>query len=65
MQIIGSGQIVTVVTSVVPNFLSCIALLGFILLLGFTVAFACFVRMHLGEFRSCGSDGDAVPYALT
>ena len=48
MQIIGSVQIVTGVTSVVPTFLSCIALLGFLLLLGFTVALALFVRMRWG-----------------
>ena len=40
MQIIGSFQIVTDVTSVVPTFLGCIALLDFIVLLGFTVTFA-------------------------
>ena len=40
MQIIWSGQIVTVVTSVVPTFFSCIALFDFLLLLGFTVIFA-------------------------
>ena len=48
MQIIGSFQIVTGVTSVVPTFLSCIALFCFLLLLGFTVAFACSVRLRGG-----------------
>ena len=45
-------NLVTVVTSVVPTFFSCIALLDFLLLLGFTVAFACSVRMRLGYFAS-------------
>ena len=48
MQIIGSGQIVTGVTSVVPTFFSCIALLDFLLLLGFTVTFAYSVRLRCG-----------------
>ena len=48
MQIIGSGQIVTGVTSVVPTFLSCIALLDLLVLLGFTVNFVLFVRMRGG-----------------
>ena len=48
MQIIGSFQIVTGVTSVVPTLFGCIALLDFLLLLGFTVALALFVRMRLG-----------------
>ena len=48
MQIIGSGQIVTGVTSVIPTFFGCIALFDFLLLLGFTVAFALFVRMRWG-----------------
>ena len=48
MQIIGSGQIVTGVTSVVPTFLSCIALFDLLVLLGFTVTFALFVRMRRG-----------------
>ena len=52
MQIIGSVQIVTDVTSIGSTFLSCIALLGFLLLLGFTVNFAWFVRMRLGCFAS-------------
>ena len=42
MQIIGSGQIVTGVTSVVPTFLCCIALFDFIVLLFFFLF--CFVR---------------------
>ena len=52
MQIIGSFQIVTDVTSVVPTFLSCIALFDFIVLLGFTVTFALFDRMRWGSFAS-------------
>ena len=48
MQIIGSVQIVTIVTSVVPTFLSCIALFGLLVLLGFTVTFAFAVRMCRG-----------------
>ena len=60
MQIIGSGQIVTGVTSVVPTFFGCIALLDFLLLLGFTVNFVLFVRLRWG-FRSCGSDHGLCP----
>ena len=64
MQIIGSVQIVTVVTSVAPTFFSCIALFVFA-----TFALLLFVLLALlvcaGGFRSCGSDEDAVPYALT
>ena len=48
MQIIGSFQIVTNVTSVVSTFFSCIALFDLFLLLGFTVNFALFVRMRWG-----------------
>ena len=48
MQIIGSVQIVTDVTSVVPNFFGCIALFDLLVLLGFTVNFALFVRMRWG-----------------
>ncbi len=48
MQIIGSVQIVTGGISVVPTFLCCIALLGFLLLLGFTVNFAYSVRLRWG-----------------
>ena len=48
MQIIGSGQIVTNVTSVVLTFFSCIALFCFLLLLGFTVTFALFVSLRRG-----------------
>ena len=40
MQIIGSFQIVTDVTSVIPTLFGCIALFDFIVLLGFTVTFA-------------------------
>ena len=60
MQIIGSGQIVTYVTSLVPTFFSCIAL--------FCICYFCFSFFVLlalldcaGVFRSCGSDEDAVP----
>ena len=60
MQIIGSVQIVTFVTSVVPTFFSCIALFCFILLLGFTVNLALFVRMRWG-FRLCGGDHGLCP----
>ena len=60
MQIIGSGQIVTLVTSVVPTFLSCIALFDLLVLLGFTVTFALFVRMRWG-FRLCGGDHGLCP----
>ena len=48
MQIIGSFQIVTVVTSVVPILFGCIALFDFIVLLGFTVTFVLAVRMCWG-----------------
>ena len=61
MQIIGSGQIVTLVTSVVPTFLSCIALFDLLVLLGFTVTFALFARMCFGEFRLCGGDHGLCP----
>ena len=60
MQIIGSVKIVTVVTSVVPTFFSCIALL---------VLFFCLALLLLllylldcaGGFRSCGSDHGLCP----
>ena len=60
MQIIGSGQIVTLVTSVVPAFFSCIALficffcLALLLLLLYSLECA-------GGFRSCGSDHGLCP----
>ena len=60
MQIIGSGQIVTGVTSVVPTFLNCIALLIFyfclalLLLLFYSLECA-------GEFRLCGGDHGLCP----
>ena len=60
MQINGSFQIVTGVTSVVPTFLSCIALFDLLVLLGFTVTFALFVRMRWG-FRLCGGDHGLCP----
>ena len=61
MQIIGSFQIVTFVTSVVPTLFSCIAL--------FCICYFCLALLLLllallgcaGVFRSCGSDEDAVP----
>ena len=59
MQIIGSGQIVTGVTSVVPTFFSCIALLFF------HFAFFLFILLALldcaGEFRLCGGDHGLCP----
>ena len=48
MQINGSIQIVTDVTSVIPTLFGCIALFDFIVLLGFTFTFALFVRMRWG-----------------
>ena len=60
MQINGFFQIVTDVTSLSPTFFSCIALLDLLVLLGFTVTFALFVRMRRG-FRSCGSDHGLCP----
>ena len=60
MQIIGSFQIVTDVTSIRFTFLGCIALFDFIVLFGFTFTFALFVRMRWG-FRSCGSDHGLCP----
>ena len=60
MQIIGSVQIVTVVTSVVPTFLSCIALFGFV-----SFAFRFLVLLALlecaGGFRLCGGDHGLCP----
>ncbi len=47
MQIIGSGQIVTFVTSVVPTFFCCIALFIFSFCFSFYY-FACSVRMRWG-----------------
>ena len=60
MQIIGSIQIVTYVTSVVPTFFSCIALFDLLVLL-FVFLFCLLCQNALGVFRSCGSDEDAVP----
>ena len=48
MQIKRSTQIVIFVTSLGFTFLSCIALFDFIILLGFTVNFALFVRLRWG-----------------
>ena len=60
MQIIGSFQIATFVTSVIPTFLCCIALFDF-----FTFAFLLFVLLSLlecaGEFRLCGGDHGLCP----
>ena len=55
MQIIGSFQIVTFVTSVVPTFFSCIALFDLLVLFGFIVTFTLFVRMRLGDFAPAGA----------
>ena len=52
MQINGSGQIVTGVTSVWFNFFELHCAFDFLLLLGFTVVLALFVRMRLGYFAS-------------
>ena len=60
MQIIGSFQIVTDVTSVVPTFLSCIALLFFYFCCS-SFCFALLVRLCFGVFRSCGSDHGLCP----
>ncbi len=60
MQIIGSGQIVTVVTSVVPTFLSCIALFIFY----FCLTLLLFLLGSLecaGVFRLCGGDHGLCP----
>ena len=55
MQIIGSVQIVTIVTSVVPTLFGCIALFDLLVLFGFTVTFAFAVRMRLGDFAPAGA----------
>ena len=55
MQIVRSIQIVTGVTSVVPTFLSCIALFDLLVLLGFTVILAWFFRLRLGSFAPAGA----------
>ena len=55
MQIIGSVQIVTGVTSVVPTLFGCIALFDLLVLLGFTAAFVCSVRMRWGYFAPAGA----------
>ena len=60
MQISRFTKIVIFVTSLGFSFLSCIALLDFLLLLGFIVTFALFVRLRWG-FRSCGSDHGLCP----
>ena len=59
MQIIGSGQIVTFVTSVVPTFLAALRFLSFHFAFRFIILLA--LLECAGEFRSCGSDEDAVP----
>ena len=48
MQIIGSFQIVTDVTSVVPTFFAALRFFDLLVLLGFTVAFAFAVRLRRG-----------------
>ena len=60
MQIIGSFQIVTFVTSVIPTLLSCIALLIFSFCLALLLILLSLLECA-GVFRSCGSDEDAVP----
>ena len=60
MQIIGSGQIVTGVTSVLPTLFGCIALFGFV-----SFAFLLFILLYslecAGEFRLCGGDHGLCP----
>ena len=60
MQIKRFTKIVAFVTSLGFTFLSCIALFDFLLLFGFTVTFALFVRMRWG-FRLCGGDHGLCP----
>ncbi len=60
MQIIGSFQIVTFVTSVVPTFFSCIALLIFSFCLALLL-FLLYLLECAGGFRSCGSDHGLCP----
>ena len=55
MQIIGSFQIVTVVTSVVPTFSGCIALFLIFYFCFAFFGFACFVRMRFGDFAPAGA----------
>ena len=59
MQINGSFQIVTVVTSVVPAFFGCIALLFFHFVFRFLVLL--YLLECAGGFRSCGSDHGLCP----
>ena len=59
MQIIGSFQIVTIVTSVVPTLFGCIALLFFHFAFRFIVLL-CSLECA-GGFRSCGSDHGLCP----
>ena len=59
MQINGSFQIVTVVTSVVPAFLGCIALLFFHFVFRFLVLL--YLLECAGEFRLCGGDHGLCP----
>ena len=60
MQIIGSFQIVTFVTAVVPTFFSCIALLIFSFCLALLLLWLCSLECA-GGFRSCGSDHGLCP----
>ena len=59
MQINGSFQIVTVVTSVVPAFFGCIALLFFHFVFRFLVLL--YLLECAGEFRLCGGDHGLCP----
>ena len=61
MQINRFTKIVIFVTSLGFTFFSCIALFDLLVLLGFTVTFALFVRMCFGEFRLCGGDHGLCP----
>ena len=55
MQINGFTKIVIFVDSLGFTLFGCIALFDFFILLGFTVAFALFVRMRLGCFAPAGA----------
>ena len=59
MQIIGSGQIVTFVTSVVPTFLAALRFLSFHFAFRFIILLA--LLECAGVFRSCGSDHGLCP----
>ena len=60
MQIIGSFQIVTDVTSVVPTLFGCIALLIFSFCLALLLLLLCSLECA-GEFRLCGGDHGLCP----